>query len=217
MGTEIVTTDPFTWPESEHGRGARAESTARVFGPLLAALGVVTALAACGSQVGKAPESLVINEDAGSYRGVGIDDRRGAVIGVFGRAPPYRNNTPIGPLGEGAEHPATAFNCKAPPPGGPVDFLEYEEVVFFLDNGVVCGWILAQDGAASTAGVAIGDSLSDAEEAYPGLRCDEASPGEPFLGFSSSYPFCEGKLGKRRYIWFGGDPIDTIQMNSEHY
>jgi hypothetical protein len=179
----------------------------------LLVLAVALSAPGCGaSRTETQREERTIDEVAGSYRGAGVGDRRAAVSAALGEAVPLSGSEPLDPLGGGAEHGASGFLCKGRAPG-PREFLRYEEVVYLLDGGEVCGWILGRDGSATRAGVAIGDPLADAEAAYPGLVCDEAHQGDE----DESFPYCAGRLEKRRYIWFGGDPIDTIQMNSEHY
>jgi hypothetical protein len=59
-------------------------------------------------------------------------------------------------------------------------------------------------GAATSRGVAAGDRIAQAKEAYPELRCGTIHDGQDRA--------CAGKIGKRRFIWFGGDPIEAIAV-----
>lgn len=59
--------------------------------------------------------------------------------------------------------------------------------------------IAARDGAG------IGQDLDVAREHQPTLDCEPSV--HPEFG---SVQKCDGKIAARRYVWFGGDPIDVI-------
>jgi hypothetical protein len=179
-------------------------------------LALVIAVAGCGEgDPSSSGDGLEIVVSSGSYGGVAIDAARSEAVRKFGK-PAFYNGSQRIPLGGG--HAANGFNCKSPVKDdlGSDDVLIYEEVTFFADDGHICGWVTGEDGAGTEEGVGIGGELGAAREAYPGLDCGEQSEGgEPIFGEPPTFPYCTGQLGKRRFIWFGGDPISTIQMNSE--
>ena len=57
----------------------------------------------------------------------------------------------------------------------------------------------------------IGDSLDEVRERYPGLRCGIRNEGTEYV----EYPYCTGKLGPGRYIWFGENPVKSITMATQ--
>lgn len=54
-------------------------------------------------------------------------------------------------------------------------------------------------------GAGIGSDLDVAREEHPKLDCEPSV--HPEFG---SVKKCDGKVAERRYVWFGGDPIDVI-------
>ena len=176
------------------------------------------------------PPKDAIDEDAGTFRGVGFGHGRRKAVGAFGDTAPIRGR-PITPLGRKQQdiHSAPAFNCWTRDDfWGPVDWLLYEDVSFFLASGAICEFTVIEEGAATKRGVAIGDPLADAERAYPELECGVVDYGREHTDLA---PTCVGRLGPLRrrqqpnsdrgdpgrWIWFGGDPIDTIQMNNRRF
>jgi len=100
------------------------------------------------------------------------------------------------------------------PPGTrfPPDLLKYDNVAFIVGPSGVYAFIVTEDGAATTRGVAIGDSIEKARTAYP-VRCIEVAGGESLLGGEEFYPSCGATLDRLR-VWFGRDPIRSITLVS---
>jgi hypothetical protein len=69
---------------------------------------------------------------------------------------------------------------------------------------------VVEPGARTQTGVQIGDPLERADVAYPKLRCGPVNKDTDY----EEYPACTGKLGRDRFIWFGGDPIKSITMST---
>ena len=108
---------------------------------------------------------------------------------------------------------APTFTCGSDRAGAKTQYpvLRYELVTYFLVDDQVCGLLLIDDGVESEEGVAIGDDLSAASDAYEQLECGDTQPAAGGPGF----PSCTGEVADGVFAWFGGDPIDTIQFNSE--
>ena len=168
---------------------------------------VATLLASCGGE--ETPEQGRIDELQGTYRGVGLEDSGSEVIGIFGKSPPLRSN-PVTPTGRDVTELnfAPRVPCDLSHRGRSAVF-RYELVAFSLETPLVCDVKIIDEGAATTRGIAIGDSLDEAKDAYPNLRCGDFIRGEALR-----VPFCSGRVAKHRYIWFGDDPIDSIEMNT---
>jgi hypothetical protein len=182
----------------------------------LALVALAVILAGCG---GHAPKPTTINEQRGTYRGVGIGDRPETVFRVFGRVPLSGTDQPVTPLEDdfvaigGATVIATP--CKAIPPGtNRQALLRYDHVSFLLCDGRVYAVIVAVKIARTLRGVAIGDGLDEVQRSYGRLSCGDAPYGEGFFGQQPSYPYCGGKLHAKRWIWFGRDPIRSITISA---
>jgi hypothetical protein len=174
-----------------------------------AVVGVMAALplTGCGERQDSVPERQVILERSGSFRGIALD--RSRKRDILHRFPGFHRvgGSYSGPLGEAGDDSrgATDFGCR----GRHWEIIRYRDKSFVLGGGVVCDWLTIDKGAATKRGVAIGDPLSDVTEQYPALECAIASLGETL-----TFPYCAGMLAHHRYIWFGGDPIEAIEMNT---
>jgi hypothetical protein len=174
-----------------------------------------------GSEVGKAPERQLIDEEQGTYRGVGLGDGNREVLEELGPTEVTRDGQTGGvQLVNGGDHGAAnlkinSINGKPPRQ----EFIGYREANFLLfaprhvNRWVVHDVRVGRDGAATSRGVAIGDTLQEAEAAYPEIDCATANEGTEY----ATYPFCAGELATGRNIWFGGDPIDIIELNTGKY
>jgi len=159
---------------------------------------IVFALPGCG---GKARPTF-IDEVRGTYRGVGIGDTTAVVRRVFGEQRLSGLDEPISPRKEDFVDIGGPTVIKLSCPTK----LRYEHVSFFVCDGRVYGFIVAQSGARTRRGVTIGDEHPKVRARYPQLTCGEA----PFEG--GSYLYCGGRIGKRRWLWFGHDPVRSITV-----
>ena len=159
---------------------------------------------ACGGGDGDGPEvvsrAAVIDEMRGTYRGVGLGAPREAMFAVFGRK--RAGSLAAMPL-EGRTRGAWTMSYPKPYCGMPI--YRYERVAF----GFTCGkllWIVTNEpGAQTTRGVAVGDPLRNVDAAYPEAVCGTAG---------NQYAACSARLAENRFIWFGGNPIATIELAS---
>jgi hypothetical protein len=160
---------------------------------------MLLALTSCG---GKAARPTAIDELRGTYRGVGIGDTAAAVQRVFGHKPLSGHNEPLAPRKD------DFVDIGGPTiiAGGCGTNLRYDHVTFFICDGRVDGFIVAQSGAHTTQGVAIGDDAKKVRARYLQLTCGES----PFEG--GSYPYCSGQIAADRWLWFGRDPIRSITV-----
>jgi hypothetical protein len=157
-----------------------------------------------------------IDETRGSYGGVAIGDGRRRVFDFFGRRQPVGEDESA--LPEGAPEDGVAG-----PPSIPITGAYcYVDVCFWFEEpgrgigdegapgiGPIEGFEITSPGARTLRGIQVGDDLDDAERAYPRLRCDDFKPGESWIEVS----YCYGSVGRDRYIWFGGDPIEVIAVS----
>jgi hypothetical protein len=86
--------------------------------------------------------------------------------------------------------------------------LRYDVVSFAIDRGNVCSVIVTEKRASTLRGVGIGDPLRVAKRAYPWFDC-----GIPY-GYGGVVPACAGRTAWGVNIWFGGHPIDVIEVNA---
>jgi hypothetical protein len=161
-----------------------------------AALSLV--IAGCGA---KAPPTAV-DELGGTYRGVGIGDTTAEVERMFGHQRLSRQAEPIAPR----KDDFVDIGGPTVIAGGCGTNLRYDHVTFFVCHGRVDGFIVAQNGAHTKRGVAIGDDAEKARVRYPELNCGD-SPSE-----GGSYAYCGGRIAARRWLWFGRDPIRSITV-----
>jgi hypothetical protein len=166
---------------------------------------VVLVLPGCGEKTRVTP----VDELRGTYRGVGIGDTTAAVYRVFGKQPLSGPREPITPRKEEFVEiggpTVISEPCGTAPNDGPMS-LRYDHVSFFICDGRVDGFIVAQNGARTRRGITVGDDADRVQARYPLLRCGTA----PFEG--GSYPYCGGRIGKHRWLWFGRDPVRSITV-----
>jgi hypothetical protein len=195
---------------------------------VFAAVGVVLA-AGCGASADSPAHAtrLTVDEKAGTVAGVGLGDSRARLERTFG---PGKDTTDTGGVAvpRGADHDAIGSPnsygfprpCRRRPAGGSPSprsqgllSLSYSYVAFELCDGRVYEFVTTGAGARTVEGVAIGRSLRAAKRAYPRLRCgtstgDSTDPPTPL------YPYCSGRVGPDRYLWFGQNPIRSIAIAS---
>jgi hypothetical protein len=166
----------------------------------LAAIAALSAATGCAGD--ERSPSFRIDERRGTVNGVGIGDRVAVMERRFGAkqaADPYRE--PAGPLSvEVGEYEGPSHFGLGPP------FYRYERVSFFAEGGRIVGFMVVAEAQTASA-IATGDDLDRVREVYPHARCGEAPRGE-----YGHYPACVVRLGPRRVVWFGGDPVSTIMV-----
>lgn len=91
----------------------------------------------------------------------------------------------------------------------PFALADYPDVFVTSVRGRVNDLSVVAQQAQTRRDVGVGDGLAGARRAYPQLQCGTALEGSEY----ATYPVCTARLGPRRYIWFGEDPIDTIAMD----
>jgi hypothetical protein len=160
-----------------------------------------------GAETVERERVAVIDEEAGTYRGVRLGDSAADVEQTLGPGVPATVMTAVVPLDvESWEHqgPVAVYG---PPPKSDSELLalRYPEVAVGVARDRVISIDTLEAGATSARGVAIGDPLEKAKAAYPELECKSLD--------DASWRACHGRLGDR-YIWFGGDPIRDITIAS---
>lgn len=164
------------------------------------------------------PHARVIDEQRGTYRRAGLLQSRGDVIGALGQPVAVGHSgeyTPVGRTPGPNFHPGagTCRIAEAPSPRGFLS-LRYPTSSFTFARSAVCSVFVVDPAAATQRGVGIGDRLSQAKDAYPGIRCSrhlyENDEGVAYINF----PYCFDRVARSRYLWFGGDPIDTIELST---
>jgi hypothetical protein len=145
-----------------------------------------------------------VDDGAGSYAGVRLDDPFGRIRDQLGGPPPPDQRPQ--PLDEIGGYPEF---LPADTPGQPT----YGDASFSLKGGRVASILVWGKGARTLRGVGNGDSLATAAEAYPGIRCSHSYSNGEYV----STPRCEMKLGARRYLYFGGDPVFAIGLSTADF
>ncbi len=163
------------------------------------------------------PGVVLIDENRGTYRGVGIGASPEDVREALGNIPFAEPNEPLSPEAAESFHEIGGPTVLAPPcrptrrPGGRsrLQLLRYPDVSFAFCDRRVFALVVIDRRARTRAGLRIGDGLEDARVLYPALRCGEAPSGD-----IRRYPFCVGRLRPRRSLWFGQDPIASITVST---
>jgi len=148
-----------------------------------------------------------VDERSGSYRGVTLGETEAEVRDALGPAPSWTEDDSIAPLDE------DWLDIGAPnqiPSTGRPGALRYPHVSVLLDDGRVTAIVIAETEAESLGGVGVEDDLDEARRAYPGLKCDEAAAGDA----GATFPYCSGRVGAKRWLRFGEDPVKSITIAS---
>ena len=149
---------------------------------------------------------LPVQEERGSLQGVALNDVRARVVQELGPAS-SEDPSSIAPLGE--DFDAIGGPPFIATPGSSHETLRYPSASVLLSDGRAYGIVVTDDGAETAEGVGVGDNLALAEERYPTLDCGLARLGE-----YRTFPYCGGRVGPRRWLWFGQDPIRSIVLTS---
>ena len=171
-------------------------------------LGVLAAalLGGCGGD-DEAAAPRLLDERAGSYRGIHLGDGETEVRRRFG-APGEGEG--FFPLGEDQDIGGPPAIRVWPPGSSSSKALRYEGVAFAVGSDGVYA-IVVTELARTLRGVAVGDDLGRARRLYR-VGCGEGVAGERIGGGSMTYPTCKGTIDERIRIWFGEDPIRSIAI-----
>jgi hypothetical protein len=165
-------------------------------------------LTACGSDSTSAASRspAQIDERAGTFRGVGLDDTNAAVKRVMGRPAPFHGD--LSPVGHNFYDDGAPVAVRKPPQPRHDGALRYRAASFDVADGRVYGVEVVERGAHTLSGDRIGESLRAARKRHPALRCSTAHFGSDF----PTFPYCTGKIAPRVYIWIGQDPVASISL-----
>ena len=189
--------------------------------------------AGTGSTV-SGPVKRVIDERHGLYLGVGIGGTQASVVRVLGPPVAIANHGgsepwPIGRTFNQNFHPGGPGACrvdeqrfdtkirelnrtKAEPPFRALRYAS-SSFIFGLGGGI-CDVQVVQSRAGTRRGVAIGDPLAKARQKYPSIGCHRHRYYTDEGVAQIDFPFCTFEVAPDRYLYFGGDPIDTIEMST---
>ncbi|HXV32768.1 MAG TPA: hypothetical protein VD769_02065 [Gaiellaceae bacterium] len=146
-----------------------------------------------------------IDDVRGAYGPVALGDTRAALFAAFGPTERASLEEPLSPIGAGDEFEGPNFV----PMNAEPEIYRYEDASFWFENGQVTGFELTSPGARTSRGIGVGSDLAAVREAYPELECGDAPAGD-----IATYPYCAGRLGPGRWVWFGGDPVSNITFTS---
>lgn len=166
--------------------------------------------AGCGNDGAAGPKPLrFVDTRTATYRGVGLEDSIRTVRRRLGRPLKVRD---FNDEAAAAEEPVVDFPRALPAadqvsPYDPEPELFYRRVTFLAHGTRVRGFFAHRGRVVTERGVGIGDPLAEVHDAFPELDCKAADYGE-----YGKVDKCDGRLGRKRYVWFGGDPVNVIFM-----
>jgi hypothetical protein len=160
----------------------------------------VFALVGCASDEAP-PQELDVS--AGTYGGVGIGSSTADVRAKFG-AGESAPDGPAAPLEDEHSEIGAALSIPFPEEArvGTRDILRYDDVAFLIIEDRVFALV-------ATEGEPIGDELESVRQSYA-VECGTTEGG----GEYREYPYCVGKLGEGRYVWFGDYPIRSVTVSA---
>jgi hypothetical protein len=175
----------------------------------LRAVALLAVLAGCGSDPAPHPP-VTVDEQAGTYRGVGIGSTRAEARRELGRVA-GRPTDPLAPIGADALETGIPPSPRDPRPSPGIAFWRFDDVV--MAAGAGRAWLLAvtKQDAVTRAGVGVGNDLDEVRAAYPDAECGTANEGTEYTQFD----YCTLRVAPRRYLWFGYDPVRSITMSRE--
>ncbi len=171
----------------------------------------VAALVSCGqgsSEEGdvKTPARAVqiVDIKGGSYRDVRLGTGRTELFAEFGESAPIAIDEPATTLAnpEGSDGAPVVILDR------PFDIYRYQHVVAMFSDRRLRVLLIDDPEAATAEDVAIGDPLDQVKEVYGSPTCGLAQENTEY----EPYPACYLKLSPDRHVWFGGDPIRSIEI-----
>ncbi|MFL5918223.1 MAG: hypothetical protein ACJ74X_05800 [Gaiellaceae bacterium] len=167
-----------------------------------------TALAGCAGSDPARP--ALLNEQHGTFEGVGIGSSSADIRARFGEPAGTQGFIPLEP--EGVKGPfAFGVPLRALPPA----VMRYDRVAFILSGDRVFGFVTSERGAVLTRKVGVGDSLESFKRAYP-LACREAVAGEGSSGETPTYTLCYAELQSGAQLVVTKDPVESITLLKNH-
>jgi hypothetical protein len=155
-------------------------------------------LTACGDDEPAGEAAPAIDERAGSYGGVTIEDPVSVLDALPGECQDADNDAPCGLDATSIVGPTTL--------AAGWSFRNFEDVTYIATETRVKGFLVTREGARTTAGVAVGDDL-DAAGDLPGATC-KAERYEDSVGDQK----CVVPAARQRWVIYGGDPINAITV-----
>jgi hypothetical protein len=191
---------------------------------------VAALLAGCGQSSdtsdadARREPAITVDELEGTVGGAAIGDSPAEVAKVFGSPRDGTGGDSL-PAGTDAEEIGAPPTYAFPQPcdrahgasdGSPremgVTELRYGGVgVSYCQNRAFL-FIVSSRGARTLAGATVGRPLAQVRRAYPTLKCGQSTgastPPRPL------FEYCAGRLGTRRYLWLGRDPVRSIAIGT---
>lgn len=194
---------------------------------LVAAIAAIAlAGAGCGDEDGSAsPQLNTVDERAGLIAGVGIGSSKREVARALGPYLMPAQAYPSEPADAGDDgSTAGPWSVVTGPhhlgPGGKRGeqvTLRYPGAAFFVLRDRVFGFLVSAERAMTQGGVHVGDRLQKVLDRYPRFRCEGASRSDTS---AIQEPACSGFVRGGRWVYFGGDPIQSITVmedDRDHY
>ena len=184
---------------------------------VLVAMLLVANTTGCGSSDDAPIGSVTLDERRGAIHGVGLGASKAEVRARFGDYGTKPEPYPIEPLEvdeeEGSGGPwsvATGPHHVGPGGlGGEQVTLRYRGASFFVRNDRVFGFMVTDPDAQTLRGMSVGDDLAEVKEAYPELGCEPESQGDTT---APQKAHCAGRAKQGRFVYFGGDPVESITV-----
>ena len=169
---------------------------------------------ACGGDRAAAPAPgriYTLDEVQASFRGVALGDAERRVVARFGPDAGEADG-PVGPVGED-DHETGSPGTFARTPGRPrpddrTKALRYRGMSFVTNERRVYLIMSTLPGTRTRRRVGVGDDLDRALRAFRGLSCRQATDAHG----GDAFPYCLGRLDRKRYLYFGGDPIGSVAI-----
>jgi hypothetical protein len=172
---------------------------------------VASVVVGCGGD-GRAAPRVEVDEREGRVGEVRLGDSRERVVEVLGE-PEADTDGRMSPTAHDFYDLGLPWVVGPPADvrqtGRRPQAVRYEDLSVLLTREAgVYAIFSARQGMVTATGVRLGDRLTRARDAMPGLRCGRRNEGSEYV----TYPYCTGRVGRDRYVWFGGDPVASITL-----